>query len=282
MNIPRLHRARPLIALAAIAVALTIVAPSTAFAAAGSPAQGTARTAAAAETGWLRLGHFSPDTKAVDVRVSALRGGTVVFNLSDVGYGDVSAYAPLPDGEYAVSMIAAGSGDWTNLAISGTVSVHGDSATTVAAYGPSAELRLQSFPDDLTAPAAGNARIRLIQASTITPTVDVRTSTGVPIAEDARAGSATSYAEVPAGPWTLQLTGEGVEDSADVDLAPGSVTTLFVLDTADGGLTILPVVDSAAAAVVPIGGVQTGGGWLANHVRGTGHIAPSTRWLLAI
>ena len=196
-----------------------------------------------------------------------------MFSLSDVGYGDVSAYTPLADGDYAVSMIPAGSGDWTNLAISGTVSVGPDTATTVAAYGPTAELKLQSFADDLTAPSAGNARIRLIQASTITPTVDVETTTGLVIADDAAAGSATAYAEVPAGTWTLELTGEDVEDTVEVEVAAGSITTLFVLDTADGGLTILPVLDSAAAAVVPIGGVQTGGGWLAQTDRRSGPVA---------
>ncbi len=269
MKMPRLHRARPLIALAAIVAALTVAAPSVAMAATDAPSQ-TVPTAAGG-TGWLRLGHFSPDTKAVDVHVSALRGGTVVFKLSDVSYGDVSAYTPLPDGDYTVSMVAAGSDDWANPAISGTVSVSPSTATTVAAYGPTADLQLQSFADDLTAPSAGNARIRLIQASTITPTVDVQTSTGVLIADDARSGSATSYAEVPAGTWTLELTGKGVKDTVDVTVAPGSVTTLFVLDTADGGLTIQPVLDSAAAAVVPIGGVQTGGGWLARHAAGTPH-----------
>ena len=138
MKISRLRRAAPLAAITVIIAAIAAAAPSAAVAATGSAA---VAPAASNETGWLRLGHLSPDTKAVDVRVSALRGGTVVFKLSDVGYGDVSAYTPLPDGDYAISMIASGSNDWTNLALAGTVSVHAATATTVAAYGPSTGLQ---------------------------------------------------------------------------------------------------------------------------------------------
>ena len=40
-----------------------------------------------------------------------------------------------------------------------------------------------------------------------------------------------------------------------------------MLDNATGGLTVVPVVDSAATAEAPVGGVQTGGGYLAEHPR---------------
>lgn len=36
-----------------------------------------------------------------------------------------------------------------------------------------------------------------------------------------------------------------------------------MLDTSDGGLTILPVLDSASVGNAPDGGVDTGGGYLA-------------------
>jgi hypothetical protein len=224
-------------------------------------------------TGWVRLGHLSPDTTEVDVRVTALRGGTTVFELSDVGYGDVSAYTPLQEGTYTVAMVGAGSDDWETPVISARITIGDGTAATIAAYGPNSALQVKAFTDDLAAPTPGTARIRLIQASTLTPTVDVRTTTGVPIASNARAGSATPYAEVPAGQWTFELEGDDVSDTATVDVAAGSVSTLFVLDTADGGLTILPVLDSAAPAVTPDGGVQTGGGWLAQARQSIGSAA---------
>lgn len=278
MPLLRNRRAALLTSLIAIAGSIGLAVPATAATQAPQAAVTAVAPAATADGGWLRLGHFSPDTKAVDVRVSALRGGSVLFELNDVAYGDVSTYQSLAPGSYTISMVAAGSTDWTNVALSDTVTVDAASATTVAAYGPSADLKVRAFSDDLAGPTAGNARIRLVQASTLTPTVDVSTTTGLSIARGARAGSATAYAEVPAGNWTLSLTGQGTDaritDSANVDVAAGSVTTLFVLDTADGGLTILPILDSAASPVVPDGGVQTGGGWLASE-----HSVPATERL---
>jgi hypothetical protein len=251
--IRRHPRATLLATITALFVPLVLASPASAVAPAAAPD---------ANSGWVRLGHFSPDTKDVDVRVTALSGGSIVLDLNDVGYGDVSAYSSLATGTYTVAMVAAGSDTWDSPVLSAKLTVDPGTAATVAAYGPNRDLQVRAFPDDLTAPAGGAARIRLIQASTITPTVDVRTTTGVTIARKARAGSVTPYTEVPAGPWTFQLTGEGVSDTAVVDAPAGSIATLFVLDTADGGLTILPVLDGAAAPVVPDGGVQTGGGWL--------------------
>lgn len=251
-----------------VAVALAITAglaiATPAAASASTTTTGAVRTATG-ETGWLRLGHFSPDTKAVDVRVTALSGGSVVLDLADVAYGDISPYQALGEGKYTIAMIPADSDDWSKVAISDTVTISPAKATTVAAYGPTATLQLRAFPDDLTSPSAGNARIRVIQASTLTPTVDVQTSTGLAIAKNARPGSATAYTEVPAGVWNLKLSGAAVSGTADVTVAAGSVNTLFVLDNASGGLTILPILDSAATPVTPVGGVQTGGGWLSTH-----------------
>ena len=219
----------------------------------------SAANAADSGTGWLRLGHLSPDTKSVDVDVTAANGATVL-ELNGVSYGDVSPYSAIQPGIYKVSMVPAGSSASTAPVISAAITIPAQSATTVVAYGPSAKLQVKAVNDDLAAPTAGNGRIRLFQASTITDSVDVETSTGLPIANKAAAGTVTGYAEVPAGSWTLQLTGGAKTASAVVDVAPGSVSTLFVLDTADRGLTILPIVDSADVGRSVGGGVQTGGG----------------------
>lgn len=249
---------------ATLLVGLAAPLPAAAQTASADQRPAAAPAAVDASAGWLRLGHLSPDTKSVDVRVAAVSGGSTLFELDGVGYGDVSTYQELPAGSYTVSMVPAGSSGSDVPVISETVTVDAGTATTVAAYGPTDDLQVRAFDDDLSQPAAGSARIRLIQASTITPEVDVTTAQGDPIAKDAKAGSATGYAEIPAGDWTLDLTGEGVQDTADVSVAAGSVTTLFVLDTSSGGLTILPILDSASVGDVPDGGVDTGGGYLAH------------------
>ena len=215
--------------------------------------------------GWVRVGHLSPDTKAVDVTLTSLKGGQVVMDLDDVTYGQVSPYQALPAGTYVVSMTAADAPADSKPVITTNVTVDSGQPITALAYGPNDDLKTQVFKDDLTAPAEGQAKVRLVQAANVSKTVTVATSTGTTIAEDAPFGSASGYAQVAAGPWTLDLTGEKVSGTSDVDLAAGSINTLFVLDNSTGGITIVPVVDSAATAQAPVGGVQTGGGYLAEH-----------------
>jgi hypothetical protein len=228
----------------------------------------SAEAAPSGAPGWVRLAHLSPDTKAVDVRVTALGQGSPVVTLRDVAYGAVSDYAQLADGVYTVTMVPAGAKATATPVLSASLDVTAGTARTVAAFGSNKKLEVQSFSDDLSTPAPGTARVRLIQASTKAKTVDVATTTGMPIATGAKAGTATAYAAVAAGPWTLKLTGAkgtGARGTASVDLADGSISTLLVLDTPQG-LTIRPVLDSAAVGQTPIGGVNTGGGWLATHL----------------
>jgi len=235
----------------------------------------TAATAATTEgsgSGWIRVGHLSADTKTVDVKLSALSGGATVFELDDVAYGQVSPYTDLAAGTYVVSMVPAGSPESTKPVISTNVTITAGEAATAVAYGPNKDLQTKVFEDDLTGPTEGAARIRLIQASTEVKSVDVSTSTGMPIAKDATTGTATGYASVPAGPWDLELTGGKQTAAASVNLAPGTVSTLFVLDNASGGVTLMPVLDSSAAGDAPEGPVETGGGGLAKQsstVQGT-------------
>lgn len=271
MNTHRAHPRRIAVVAAALVAAGLALAPGAATAAAGPAAPAAVPAAMDGQGGWLRLGHLSPDTKAVDVEVAALGGGGVVLELQGVDYGDVSAYSELAAGTYTVSMVPAGSPASTAAVVSSDVKIDADGATTVVAYGPSSDLEVKAVRDDLTEPTAGNARLRLFQASTVTDEVDVATTTGLWIAQGATAGSVTGYAEVPAGPWTLELSGEGATGSTEIDVAAGSVSTLFVLDTAAGGLTILSIVDSAAVGVTPDGGVNTGGG-------GTAGTADLFRW----
>ncbi|AXL11827.1 DUF4397 domain-containing protein [Microbacterium foliorum] len=264
------------IAMATGATALLMLVAAPLSSTAATTAESAAVPAATSgQAGWLRLGHLSPDTKSVDVRVSAVSGGSTLFELDGVGYGDVSDYRELPAGSYTVSMVPAGASGSSVPVISETVTIESGTATTVAAYGQTDDLQVRAFDDDLTEPATGAARIRLIQASTLTPEVDVTTTQGDAIARDAKAGSATGYAEIPAGDWTLDLKGKGVADTAEVSVSPGSVTTLFVLDTSDGGLTILPVLDSSSVGDVPDGGVDTGGGYLGSDAANS--VAPAKR-----
>lgn len=229
----------------------------------GAPSAQAASTA----TGWVRVGHLSPDTKSVDVRLTSFAGGQVVYELDDVTYGQVSPYKQLPVGTYAVAMTAAGASASAKPVVSASITVASGKPITVVAYGKNDALKTTVFQDDLTKPAAGESRIRLVEAATVSKSVTVKTSTGTTIAADAPFGSASGYASVKAGTWTLDLTGKSKKVTATKTLAlkSGSINTLFVLDNSKGGITIVPTVDSAATTTTPVGGVQTGGGYEATH-----------------
>jgi len=217
-------------------------------------AQGTEEPAA---EGWARLAHLSPDTPEVDVSLTGLAGESVL-ELQDVGYGDVSNYARLPAGTYTAAMRPAGAPAESEPVITAAVEIEDGVAITVAAVGMNAELSGRILVDDLTPPAAGNARARLISAAVSSPSVDVSTDTGVVLADAAEFGTATDYSEVPGGRWALAISSAESTGSTDVDLAAGSVNTLFVLDV-DGELNVVGVVDSTGTPDSPAGGVQTGG-----------------------
>ena len=219
--------------------------------------------------GWARVAHLSPDTKSVDVQMTALAGGAVVYELEDVAYGAVSDYIPLAEGTYVVSMVPSDAADDAEPIVQQSVDVAAGGPVTVAAYGRNDALQTTVFQDDLSAPAEGQARVRVVQASTVEPRVDVDTAQGRSIAREVPTGSATGYASVAAGAWDLELTGADTVSSSAVDLPAGSVSTLFVLDTAAGALTAQAITDSATLADMPVGGIHTGGGGTARGQAGT-------------
>ena len=221
--------------------------------------------AATATDGWLRIAHLSPDTKAVNVKVTALSGGTETIQLDNVAYGSVSAYMHLPSGTYVISMYPGNANSATKPMVTASIKIVQGKSVTVAAFGKNKMLSTKVFQDDLAAPSSGSARIRLIQASTTTNSVSVETTTGILIAADAMSGASTSYADVPAGSWVLNLSSKSMTDATALQLAKGTVNTLFVLDNATGGLTIKPVLDSSSVGSDPVGGINTGGGWAATN-----------------
>jgi hypothetical protein len=248
--------------LAAAALGLAFATTSTSQQA---NAAGTTMPAASPTDGWMRVAHLSPDTKAVDVTLTAAKGGQTVVELDDIAYGTVSQYIHIPAGDYVVAMTPWSSGPHTAALISASVNIVQGKSITVAAFGKYKHLQTRVFQDDLASPTSNNARIRLIQASTVSKSVNVKTSSGIIVATDATAGEATSYATVPAGTWTLDVSSKHLSDSSPVQLKQGSVNTLFVLDNSTGGLAVKSVLDSASVGQDPIGGINTGGGWESTH-----------------
>lgn len=227
----------------------------------------TAISATAAEMpGYVRLAHLSPDTPKVDVWLTSFRGNKFSTMLPSVGYGDVSDYQRLSPGTYTVAMRQPGASENSAPLLSTNVIVVSGNAYTVAGVGRFANISLRVLTDDLSHPSPGKARMRVVQASSVAPVVDVSTTTGKTVATDVRFPSTTSYAEVPAQPWTLEADPQvaGVKTAQEsVDVKAGSIYTVLVLDKGKTAVQLDVVTDAAGSATMPVGSVDTGLGGMA-------------------
>src|SRR5829696_2557423 len=115
----------------------------------------------------VRVAHLAPVAPNVDVYVN---GDPV---LTDVAYTTISDYLPLPAGTQQVTVYATG--DTSTPVIDTPVEVAAGGAYTIAAVGLVADgsLTAQVYEDDLMAPSAGNAKVRVVHASPDAGPVDV-------------------------------------------------------------------------------------------------------------
>jgi len=195
----------------------------------------------------VRVAHLAPDAPNVDVYVN----GEPV--LTDVPYTTISDYLPLPAGTQQVTVYAAG--DTSAPVIDAPVEVAAGGAYTVAAVGLVADgsLTAQVYEDDLRAPSAGIAKVRVVHASPDAGPVDVVPRGGDPLVEGLAFPDATPYAEVPAGTYTLDVNPAGTDDAVltvpDAALADGGVYSAFAVGTvyADS-LQVLLVQDNASTS----------------------------------
>jgi hypothetical protein len=218
------------------------------------------------QTALLRGGHFSPDTPSVDVYLTAFAGGTTKLALSDVGYGDVSNYESIPAGLYTVGMRPAGADPSTPVAISWTLDAKPGEAFTACAIGMHDALQGRVLTDDLAPVAADQARIRVIQAASKAPKADVKAADGTLIGSGVPFGATTDYVGTPAGAVHLTASASGnanVSASASATLTAGSNSTVVLLDTPQGGISLRTLRDGIPEAPAPAGPVEAGGGAMA-------------------
>ena len=225
--------------------------------------------------GWIRLAHLSPNTPAVNVALTSVSNSRAMVKLSDIGYGNVSAYEKVPAGQYVASMTPAGGGASSKPVITQSVTVKNNYAYTVAAVGTNANLKGVVLNDDLRAPATGSAKVRLLQASTNAPTVTVTAVDGPVLARDASFASATGYAQIKAGVWTVNVKPDSGSASAintKITAVPGSVNTIVVLDGAKGTVSAKVLRDASnntKTAPKKGKGVETGFGGTATQFTDT-------------
>jgi Domain of unknown function (DUF4397) len=210
----------------------------------------------AASTGWVRLAHLSPDTPSVDVYLYPFGDPDAELTLKHVGYGAVSPYQPVAAGRYTVAMRGAGADPDSPPVISTNVEVTGGDALTVAGMGRTASLTIKVLEDSLSAPA-GEATVRLIQASLQEPVVDVSAGAEI-LASGLHFPDVTAYSRVDPGSSTVLASGTADDASLPVELAARSTHTIVVLDGKSSGIRLMELTDASGSSSTPVGGVNTG------------------------
>lgn len=164
----------------------------------------------------VRFVHAIADTGSVDVRINA----TLRAALTAVSYGDATAYEAVSGGvlTFSVQPSPSTSGNTPRaLANLGGISVPEGSVLTVVASGDARDTVSQRAPaltayrDDLLAPAAGQARLRVINSSSDAGAVDVyATATGGVVSGSPTFAGVDTKSQVTkslaAGAYTLTIT----------------------------------------------------------------------------
>ena len=259
---PRLHHRRPgrrpRAVLGAILAMLTLLLIATGGPAAHAEGAGNTPPGKA----WVRAGHLVPGIGAVRIELVPQGGvGTAIPMAPSTGYGEVTDYQKVDPGTYTVTVRPQSDASNSTPMLSRSLTVTAGNATTIAVLGSTTEPRLGVLSDDLTPPAAGSARVRVLSGSTVAPTVSVTAVNGPVIATDAVLGQATPYSSVPAGSWTLQVSnGAGMTVTRTISLASGSVYTAVVVNSGTNSVELKVITDAAGAMATPVGGAATGGG----------------------
>jgi hypothetical protein len=123
--------------------------------------------------------------------------------------------------------------------------------------GQNADLRLVTLTDDLDAPAAGQSKVRVIQAAMSAPEVDTVTLGAIALGSELEFTAATDYRGVLAGAAVVRVDSPGATAEKSLELSAGSTYTVVVRDLS-GGLGIVSILDFAAARQIPAGGVDAG------------------------
>ena len=240
------------------------------------PVIGPAHAGVAQTNSRIRLAHFSPDAPGMDVYLVGFDGEEQRV-LNGLGFGEVSDYTPLAAGNYTFLLRRAGSPPDSDPWVTAAANLDEGGAYTFAAMGPRSEVKQVLVTDDLAPPPAGQAKVRLIQASSSAGEVDVYDSDGWVLAEAAAFGSTTGYAAIPAGPRSIEVEavgGAGVQ--GQVNFEAGTVNSLVVVEGSGGQpFALTSVVDATGVDVsatgplgvtraAPVGGIATGGGGTAD------------------
>jgi len=230
----------------------------------------------AAQDGWVRIAHLSPEAPAMDMYLYPFGDPAHPTVLKDVGYGDVSAYMALGSGQYTVAMRGFDAPASSRPALVSSFMVSAKTAYTVAALGPDPGLSVEVLKDQMAA-SRGKTLVRVVQASLKEDSVTVSYGSKL-LARQLTFSSVTPYTAVSPGVHTVRFTASGEHTTMSLRLTADTADTIVVLD-GPSGLKADELTDAVGATVMPKGGAATGFGGTAP--RSASDLASWLLWALA-
>jgi len=221
--------------------------------------------------------HLAPFADSLDgTAVNIVINGNTTFE--NVRFTDFVPYTELPAGAYEIDIVPVGASD---PAMSATFNLADgvDYSVFAIGNGSTQALELTALVDDNSAPAAGNAKIRIVHAAPFAADlaateVSIRTAGGdvvaglVGVPYKANSG----YLELPAGTYDLKVASNDGSvnyiDPLPADIPAGAILTLFAIGDGinqDLGilaypLGLLPLRDPVDNSANGWWGVQEGSG----------------------
>lgn len=191
---------------------------------------------------------------AYHMAASANVGVKVLFDDVDKGtltYGQGAGYQSLGTGSRTIKVNVASSG--TN-ALTKTVTVEADKSYSYFAYATSATTVADLFiPDDLAAPSAGKAKIRLVHLGQGSPSA-LKLSTTVASVSDipnteTQFANASSFVEILPGSYNIAVT-NGASSTTVTNVGDGSGAGTVANKTYEAGKIYTVIIRGISGALI--------------------------------
>ena len=211
---------------------------------------------------YVRLAQLSPDMSGVTISVASVGDPSRAIMLPVEPYGALSAYQRIEPGDYVVTI--RGEGNTTTPVVSSALKADAATSYTLASVGAADKRALAVFTDDLTAPPAGRARVRVINAAPPAPVLDVRGPGGAPFSTGLPLAQVSGYRTVDAGTLPLSAGPPGGMGTA-LAVPVGANQVISVVLVSEGPkIAAQPHVDAAGPVAVPPGSIAAGYGGAAD------------------
>lgn len=206
----------------------------------------------------VRVIHLSVGVPKVDLYVDGTR------TVAGVPFKTASRYHSLPAGAHTLALRPAGSSAGSAPLASARASITAGAPYSAVLLGASAQLKAVVTKDDFTAPPAGRAKLRIIDAAPQSPPLDIAVADGPVLFRDVRFGEVSPFITVAAGRMAVEVRAAGTSrvlfTQGAAPIPAGMIITLAGTISAAGRIETLPILDAAGAGNLPRGGIATGAG----------------------